>query len=152
MLGDPWNAARGEVSFVRELVRQLRAHGDDSAWDGRTDAELLRPFLVRKGRGADEEAPDPDVFWRIELFHAAVGVCIEARTGVTCTPMLRMHHQGFGRVVLLAGRLVAVNRVLRDAGRFGFASPEELALAGERLVAAGVTLVERYPEPAHLPD
>jgi probable nitrogen fixation protein len=137
-------------NFLRELARLYRAQGSDGAWDGKTDAELLAPFVVGKDRRRDPspDGPDPEVFWRIELFYQAVGLAIELRTGVPCTPMLKMHHEGFGRVVLIAGRLVAVSKFLRDAHRFGFESVEALVEAGERLVSAGASMVESFPEAA----
>ena len=142
----------GETSFLRELVRQLRAP-DALVWDGKDDLELLAPFLAEapRVRAATAEEPDPDVFWRLEVFHAAVGRAIEARTGIVCTPMMRMHHAGSGRVVLLGGRLVVVNRFLHDPGQFRFESLQELVEAGERLVSAGVAMIERHPEAAHHP-
>jgi probable nitrogen fixation protein len=135
--------------FLKELLRLLRAQGPSTAWDGKDDAEILAPFLLPKGRRESSgEEPDPDVFWRIEIFHDAVGLAIEARTGVVCTTMLKMQHEGFGRLVLLAGRLVVVSRFLRDAHRFGFESVERLADAGEKLVAGGESMIERFPEAA----
>lgn len=136
-------------SFLQELVRQLRGQRGDDAWDGKEDGELLSPLVLGRGRARPHGVePDPDVFLRIELFHAAVALEIEHRTGLACTPMLRMHHEGFGRVVILAGRLVVVSTVLRDVRRFGFDSLEKLVEAGERLVAAGVEMVDRFPEAA----
>lgn len=137
-------------AFLRELARLYRAQGTGGAWDGKTDGELLAPYVVGRERRRDavEEGPDPEVFWRIELFYQAVGLAIELRTGVPCTPMLKMHHEGFGRVVLVAGRLVAVSRFVRDARRFGFDSVEALAEAGERLVSDGAAMVESFPEAA----
>jgi probable nitrogen fixation protein len=35
------------------------------------------------------------------------------------TPMTKMSHEGFGRTVLTTGRLIVVNRHLRDVHRFG---------------------------------
>ncbi len=141
----------GGSAFLRELVRQFRAHDQRDAWDGKSDWELLAPLIVREGRRRSErpDAPgDPDVFWRIEMFYGAVGFAIEARTGVVCTPMLKMHHEGFGRVVLLAGRLVVVSKFLRDAHRFAFESLGKLSEAGEKLVASGVEMIERFPQVA----
>lgn len=144
-------ATAAPSSFVRELARQFRAQDASGAWDGKTDGELLAPFLragERRGEAGEPGEVDPEVFWRIELFYGAVGMAIEQRTGVACTPMLKMHHEGFGRVVLLAGRLVVVARFLRDAHRFGFESLERLADAGERLVADGVEMIEAFPDAA----
>jgi len=50
--------------------------------------------------------------------------------------------------VLTAGRLIVVNRHLRDVHRFGYASLAKLAEAGTKLVDEGVGMVERYKEVA----
>jgi probable nitrogen fixation protein len=151
MIGAGMAGLRSEASFLAELVGQFRAQDASGAWNGKTDFELLEPLIVpRDARRAqpEDEDPDPDVFWRIELFYSAVGVAIARRTGVVCFPMLKMHHEGFGRVVLVAGRLVVVDSYLRGVQRFGFESVDKLAEAGERLVAEAVELVERFPEVA----
>ncbi len=131
--------------FLGELVRRFR---EAEGGDGESDFKLLAPFVVSRARRAAplSGAPDPEVFWRIDVFHAAVGAAIERRTGVRCEPMLRMHHDGFGRVVLIAGRLVVLSRTLRDVEAFGFDSVEALSAAGEQLVAEGAELIERFPE------
>jgi probable nitrogen fixation protein len=142
-------AANG--SFLVELVQWLRGQEDDGPWDGRTDLELLASLVVGqedRGQGPPEGDPDPDVFWLIELFYGAVGSTIQRRTGVACQLLLRMHHEGFGLVVLIGGRLVVVSRILRDVRRFGFPSIEALADAGEKLVSEGVEMIQRYPEVA----
>jgi len=142
--GDPEQSA-----FLPELVRQFRAE-EGGEWDGRTDFQLLEP-LVHAGSGPEpEDEPDPDVFWRLELFHRAVGGSIERRTGVPCQVLLRMHREGFGLLVVVAGRLVVLSRKLRNVGGFGFASIEALAEAGERLVAEGAEMIDRFPEVARL--
>ena len=65
------------------------------------------------------------------------------------TPMMKMSHEGFGRMVLIAGRLVVVNKQLRDVHRFGFPTMEKLAEEGEKLVNAGVEMITRYPDVAN---
>jgi probable nitrogen fixation protein len=47
-------------------------------------------------------------------------VAIERETGQMVSPMMKVSHEGFGRMVLIAGRLVVVNKQLRDVHRFGF--------------------------------
>jgi probable nitrogen fixation protein len=61
---------------------------------------------------------------------------------------MKMHHEGFGRMVLIAGRLIVVNKQLRDVHRFGFPSLEKLASEGEKLVAQGGEMIDRYSEVA----
>jgi probable nitrogen fixation protein len=137
----------GDVTFLRELVRRLRALGGVDAWDGRSESEVLAP-LIRERRAPEPGDLDPEVYLRIQLFYEAVATLIEARTGVACTPMLRMYQEGFGRVVVIAGRLVVVSRSFGDAARFGFDSVDKLVDAGERLVRSGVEMIARFREVA----
>jgi len=140
-----------EASFLRTLIRQLRAQEAGGEYDGRSDGELLAPLIVpRAERDARIGEPDPEVFLRMELFYSAVGICIEQRTGRSCSPMLNMHHAGFGRLVLIAGRLVVLAKHLRDVQRFGFDSVASLAMAGEKLIAEGTEMIERHPELARM--
>ena len=154
------STAMAEVLPAGEVLATLNAFfaavvtcvHDEGGWDGRTDFQLLEPLVLtpakRKALVADD--PDPDVFWRIELFYGAVAAAVEHRTGIACQTMLKMHHEGFGRLVLVAGRLVVLSHYLRDVQRFGFDSLEALAEAGERLVSESVEAIERFPEVARL--
>ena len=137
--------------FVRELVKQIRAQDLHGAWDAKSDEELLAPFLLTAEQRRAIPLmgdPDPETLWRLELFYNAVGLCVDRQTGVMVTPMMKMHHEGFGRLVLTAGRLIVMNKHLRDVHRFGFASLEKLAETGTRLVAEAVAMIHRYPEVA----
>ena len=62
-----------------------------------------------------------------------MALTIERATGVMVTPMMKMHHEGFGRMILAAGRLIVVNKQLRDVHRFGFDSLDKLAEDGEQV-------------------
>lgn len=136
-------AGREGGSFLEHLVRALR-DADEGLDPSIPELEVLGP-LVARPPALRAGAVDPEVFWRIEAFFRAVGAAVEERTGVPCVPMLRMRREGFGMVVLLAGRLVAVSHTFEDAGAFRFESLEALAAAGERLVRDGVEMVERHP-------
>lgn len=140
-----------ERVFVQELIKQWRAQDAHGAWDRKTDLDLLAPYILTKeARRALPMMgdPDPETLWRLELFYNAVGLAIERATGVMVSPMMKLHHEGFGRLILTAGRLVVVNKHLRDVHRFGFDSFEKLAGEGEKQVAAGVAMIERFPEVA----
>jgi|SRR5271165_73305 len=140
-----------ESVFVQELIRQWRAQDTHGAWDQKSDLQLLDPYILDKERRRQIPLlgdPDPETLWRLELFYNAVGLSIERATGTMVTPMMKMHHEGFGRMVLAAGRLIVVNKQLRDAHRFGFDSLSKLAEEGERLVAEGVKMINKFPEVA----
>lgn len=139
--------------FVRELVTQYRALDAHGAWDKKSDADLLAPFIVDKAKRREIPIvgdPDPEVLERLELFYNALGLAIEKRCGRMASPLMAMHHEGFGRVVLTTGRLVVVSKHLRDVHRFGFDSLEALAAEGERMIEAAVALIDEYPEVARL--
>ena len=137
--------------FIRELVKQLRAQDTHGTWEGKTDLTLLQPYLMTVEQRRELPMmgdPDPDTLWRLDLFHNAVGLAIERATGCMVSPMTKMSHEGFGRTVLTTGRLIVVNRYLRDVHRFGYTSLAKLAEAGTKLVAEGVGMVEKYKEVA----
>ena len=140
-----------ESVFIKELIKQWRAQDTHGTWDKKSDLELLSPYII------DKEArkqipiigdPDPEILWRLELFFNAVGLSIERATSNMVTPMMKMSHEGFGRMILIAGRLIVVNKQLRDVHRFGFESLEKLTAEGEKQVAAAVAMIEKFPEVA----
>jgi len=54
------------------------------------------------------------------------------------SPMLKMSHEGFGRMVLIGGRLIVVNKQLRDVHRFGFDNMAKLAEEGINMSRRGL--------------
>jgi probable nitrogen fixation protein len=60
-----------------------------------------------------------------------------------------MHHEGFGRQVLIAGRLIVFNKQVRDAHRFGFNSLEKLSAAGTKAVTEAVEMIRKFPDVAN---
>jgi probable nitrogen fixation protein len=140
-----------ETPFVKELIKQWRAQDMHGAWDNRTDLDLIDPYIVDKKRRKEIPMvgdPDPETIWRLELFYNAVGLSIEKETGCMVSPMMKMSHEGFGRLVLMAGRLIVVNKMLRDVHRYGYDSLEKLAEEGSKAVAAGVEMINKYPDVA----
>jgi probable nitrogen fixation protein len=62
--------------------------------------------------------------------------------------MMKMSHEGFGRVVLIAGHLVVLSKHLRDIHRFGFESMEKLGAEGAKFLAAAVKMIDDFPDVA----
>lgn len=142
-------------TFLDELVRQVRAGDMYGRLDGVSDEALLRPYILDTAQrdaipilcevdGATEA--------RMRAFFQAVATRIETETGATVSYALDISHEGFGRLVLFAGQLVLVSKVLRDAQRFGFASLEKLAAEGERLVSQGSEAARCFPAPPGMGD
>jgi probable nitrogen fixation protein len=86
--------------FIRELIKQLRAQDTHGTWEGKPDLKLLEPYILtaeqRKALPMMGD-PDPETLWRLDLFHNAIGLCIERATGCMVSPMMKMSHEGFGR-------------------------------------------------------
>ena len=53
---------------------------------------------------------------------------------------------GFGRIVLLAGKLVVFSRTLRDMHRFGFEDLDALAAEGTKFATQAVAMIEEHPD------
>ena len=144
-------AAPAVQGFLKELIKQWRAQDLHGSWDKKSDLDLLEPYILTKEKRREipiMSDPDQDTLWRLELFYNAFFISIESATGVMVSPLFRLHHEGFGRLVLTAGRLIVLNKNLRDVHRFGFDSLEKLEAEGEKLAAAGVEWIEKYPEVA----
>lgn len=138
--------------FIRELVKQWRAQDTHGAWEGKTDAMLLDPYVLDAEKRKDLPMmadPDPETLWRMELYYNAIALSIERETKVMVSPMLKMHHEGFGRQVLIAGRLIVFNKQVRDAHRFGFNSLEKLSAAGTKAVTEAVEMIRKFPDVAN---
>jgi probable nitrogen fixation protein len=139
--------------FIKELIKQWRAQDMHGSWDGKSDLDLLEPYILTKEKRRAIPImgdPDPETLWRLDLFYNAIGLSIERATGIMVAPMMKMHHEGFGRMILTAGRLIVANKYLRDIHRFGFDSLEKLDEEGSKIIAAAVEMIGKYREVAEM--
>jgi probable nitrogen fixation protein len=139
--------------FAREMLRQMRAVDTYGTCDGWSDARVLEPFVLTKEQ--KRELPivgDPDELTvsRIEAYYNALAALIEKECGVMASPMLKLSHEGFGRVVIIVGRLVVLDRALRDVHRFGFPSLSKMKDEADRLLSVALNIVGAHPEAARL--
>ncbi|MBD8893331.1 NifX-associated nitrogen fixation protein [Roseibium litorale] len=147
----PEETSVADAPFIKEMIKVWRAQDMHGTWENKSDFDLLKPYILTKEERRALPIvgdPDPDTVWRMELLFNAVCLSIERATKVMITPMLKMHHEGFGRMVLIGGRLIVVNKQLRDVHRFGFDSLEKLAEQGDKYVKEGVDMINRFPDVA----
>lgn len=138
-------------AFLQELVKQVRAQDTYGTWEGKSDATVLADFIVTKEQRRQMPIigdPDPDVIWRIERFYNAVGLAIERKSGLIAGPMIKIGHEGFGRLLMTTGRLVVISKTLRDVHRFGFEDFLKLAEAGDKAIADALSWIEKHPDVA----
>ena len=140
-----------ELAFVKALCSLIRAEDGAAASPGRTNEELIAPFIVTKeARRALPIVgdPDPEVMQRVEQYYRAVALRIEERSGLRAATTVNLSHEGFGRLFITVGRLVAFVKTLRDVHRFGFDSPLALANEGEKVVDKAVSRIDEFPAAA----
>lgn len=140
-----------ETRFMQEMVRQMRALDTWDSYAGWSDAKVLDPFILTRERR--QEIPvigDPDelVIARVKCLYNAISFLIEKETGIMAVPVVNLSHEGFGRVLITVGKLVALDRSLRDVHRFGFKSVEKMVEEGDRMLAGALALIAKYPDVA----
>ncbi len=136
-----------QQTFVKELIKQIKASDTYGSYDSYTEEMFLKPFIVTKeSKKAIPQFGDitPATQNRIKQFYGAVGVTLEQKTGVMVNLLLEMNHEGWGKGILYAGKLILLEKILRDAHRFGFESLEKLAQEGESLVNKGLSTFEKF--------
>ncbi len=142
-----------EEAVIRQLVIQLRAMDGYGTYDTWTDARVLDPLVLTKARRkAIPVVGDPDetVISRIKAFYNAVSHMIEQETGLMAAPVINISHEGFGRALILVGKLVAFDKVLRDVHRFGFESLEAAAGEAQKIVQKAAALINEHRAVAEL--
>ncbi len=141
------------TNFGVEMVRQMRAIDAYGTSDNQSPAEILEPFVLTKEE--KRELPivgDPDeiVVARIKVFYNAISALIEQECGRMAVPLVNLTHEGFGRVIITVGKLVVLDRSLRDVHRFGFSSLSKMKDEADKYLAVALELVGEYSEVAGL--
>lgn len=137
--------------FAREMVRQMRAVDTYGTYDDWPEAKILAPFVLTKAMRREIPIvgdPDEVTMSRVSAYYNAIAATIESRCGLMAVPMIHLSHEGFGRVLITVGKLVVMDKTLRDVHRFGFPELLKMKEDADKLVDKAVALVETYPEVA----
>jgi probable nitrogen fixation protein len=139
------------TDFIKEMVKQMRAIDSYGTYDGWPTERILAPYVVTKEqRRAIPVIGDPDdiMLSRIKAFYNAVSSLIEKECGQMAVPMLNITHEGFGRAVITVGKLVVMDRTLRDVHRYGYESLSRMKDEADKLLSVALEIVGKYPEVA----
>ena len=142
-----------ETDFIKEMVRQMRALDSYGQYDGKPAEALLEPFVLTKERKAAIPVigdPEETTLACIKAFYNAIAVLIEKECGLMAVPLLHLTHEGFGRGLITVGKLVVLDRTLRDVHRFGFDSLSKMKTEADKLLAVALEIVGKHPEVAGL--
>jgi probable nitrogen fixation protein len=145
--GQPTGSFEG--TFLKDLASQLRANDLYGTLDAKSDEELLGGLIKpKKGDGSSCSPLDSATLEKIRAFYRSIAVTLERDTGGFFQMVLEVSSEGFGRVVIYAGRLVVLDKTLRDAQAFGFSSLEKLLCDARNATCKAKALFERFKEVA----
>ncbi|AHF04552.1 hypothetical protein MARPU_12400 [Marichromatium purpuratum 984] len=142
-----------ESDFMVEMVRQMRAIDAYGQYEHLSNADLLEPFVLTKEmRRGIPIVGDPDeiVVERVKAFYNAIAALIEAECGLMAVPLVHLSHEGFGRVLITTGKLVVLDRTLRDVHRFGFPSLSRMKDEADKYLSVAIELIGEHSKVAGL--
>ena len=141
------------TEFILEMSKQMRAVDSYGTYDGWPVDRILAPYVVTKEqRRAIPVIGDPDeiLLARIKAFYNAIASLIEKECGQMAVPMINITHEGFGRAVITVGKLVVMDKTLRDVHRYGYESLSKMKDEADKLLSVALEIVGKHPEVAGL--
>ena len=134
--------------FLSTLIGQIRALDQFGTWGNKSDVELLKEKYVK----SKEELKNIPIIADIDemqtqdirLIYQAVALAFEKITGVMCSVVMEMSHEGFGRVVVFADKIVLCEKYFKDAHRFSFRTFEKLEDEGEKYLLQAQEIYNKY--------
>ena len=142
-----------ETDFVKEMTRQMRALDTYGTYQGWSVEKILSPYVLTKERKAEIPLvgdPDDETISRVKAFYNAIAVLIEKECRLLAVPLVHLTHEGFGRALITVGKLVAVDKTLRDVHRFGFASLSKMKDEGDKILGVALERIGQHPGVAGL--
>ncbi|WKJ89645.1 NifX-associated nitrogen fixation protein [Methylomonas montana] len=145
--GDPFMTSE----IVVEMIKQLRALDTYDTYDGWSEEKIIDPLVMTKERKRETPIigdPDEITLARVKAYYNSIASMVEKKGGLMAVPVINITHEGFGRALVLVGKLIVVDKVLRDVHRFGFPSLEDMSEKTAKVVEKAVELIEQYREVA----
>jgi len=134
--------------FIDTLIGQVRALDQFGTWTNRTDEDILIEKYVKTKEDLKNIPVIADIdemqIQDIRLIYQAIALAFEKETGVMCSTIMEMSHEGFGRAVVIADKIVIVNKFFKDAHRYSFRTYEDLIKEGDKLLSNGITIYKEY--------
>jgi probable nitrogen fixation protein len=140
-----------ETEFAQEMILQMRAVDTYGSYDKMAANEILDPFVLTKEKKAEIPVvgdPDEIVMSRLTAYYNAISAMIEKECGLMAVPMMNITYEGFGRVLITVGKLVVMDKTLRDVHRFGFDSLSKMKDDADKLLSVALEIIGLHPKVA----
>lgn len=135
-------------AFTEELIRQLRATDQFGNWAKMSDEELLTNKYVKTKEDLKNIPIIADIdemlIGEIKMIFKAIALQFERKTGVMCNVVMEMSHEGFGRCIVIADKIVLVDKYFKDAHRFGYRTLDKLYEDGQKYLDKAFSIYEQY--------
>lgn len=142
-----------ETDFIKEMVKQMRAIDSYGTYDGWPVERILAPYIKTKEQRREIPVigdPDEETLARVKCFYNAIAVLIEKECRLMAVPMINITHEGFGRALITVGKLVVLDRTVRDVHRFSFDSLSKMKDEADKFLSVALEIVGKYPDVAGL--
>ncbi|AFL68308.1 NifX-associated nitrogen fixation protein [Sulfurospirillum barnesii] len=137
-----------EALFLQTLTSQLRALDQFGTWAKKSDEELLCEKYVKSKEDLKNIPIIADIdemqIQDIRLIFQSIALAFELKTGVMCSVVMEMSHEGFGRAVVLAEKIVVTNKFFKDAHRYSFRTYDDLVKEGGKMLHSALEIFEQY--------
>ena len=137
-----------EKLFIETLTSQMRALDQFGTWAKKSDEEVLGEKYI-KSKDALKNIPiiadiDEMQIQDIRLIFQSIALAFELKTNMMCSVVMEMSHEGFGRAVVIAEKIVVTNKFFKDAHRYSFRTYEDLVKEGGKMLKDAIEIYETY--------
>lgn len=137
-----------EKLFIETLISQIRALDQFGTWAKKSDEEILSEKYVKSKEQLKNIPIIADIdemqIKDIRLIFQSIALAFELKTGVMCSVVMEMSHEGFGRAVVLADKIVITNKFFKDAHRYSFRTYDDLIKEGGKMLTDALKIYETY--------
>ena len=141
------------TDFIKEMVKQMRAIDSYGTYDGWPVERILAPYILTKDQRRQIPVigdPDEQTLSRVRAFYNAIATLIEKECGLMSVPMVNITHEGFGRAFITTGKLVVMDRVVRDVHRYGYESLSKMKDEADKLLSVALQIIGEHRDVAEL--
>ena len=134
--------------FIDTLIGQIRALDQFGTWANKSDKDLIEEKYIKTKEDLKNIPIIADIdemqIKDIRLIYQAVALAFEKLTGIMCSVVMVMSHEGFGRVVVFTDKIVICEKFFKDAHRFSFRTYEDLEKEGEKYLNNAQETYNKY--------
>ena len=137
-----------EMLFIETLISQLRAMDQFGTWAKKSDEELLCEKYVKSKEDLKNIPIIADIdemqIKDIRLIFQSIALAFELKTSVMCSVVMEMSHEGFGRAVVIAEKIVITNKFFKDAHRYSFRTFDDLVKEGGKMLENAIEIYQSF--------